>query len=292
MQPLWQSLPNGNGGSVPALVEAMGARFEDLPLRLVSAFVLAAIALACLWAGGASWAVLVAAAGVGVGAEWARITSFRPASLPGVAMPVLAAAACLAAAAGVILPALLLLGVAAVAVASTGEGYSAGRLWLAGGILYVGVAGVAATWLRLGTAAGRSNLLFALVIVWATDTGAYVVGRLVGGPKLAPRISPSKTWAGTVGGVAFAIAAGLAVGTLFATGTTAVGVGVAVALAIASEAGDLLESAFKRRFGVKDSGRLIPGHGGLLDRLDGILAAFPMAAILVLLLGSGGELWR
>ncbi|MGH7119394.1 MAG: phosphatidate cytidylyltransferase [Acetobacteraceae bacterium] len=275
-----------------ALGEAMGGRFEDLPARLVSAFVLAAIALACLWAGGISWALLVAVAGIGVGVEWARVAGFRPAALPGLCLPVLAAAACLATAAGITVPTLILLAVVAAALARTGQAYSPGRVWLAGGVFYVGIAGMAATWLRLGTPAGRSNLLFVLVIVWASDTGAYLVGRMVGGPKLAPRISPSKTWAGMAGGIAFAIAAGLVVGKFFAAGTNVAGIGISIALAVASQAGDLLESAFKRRFGVKDSSRLIPGHGGLLDRLDGVLAAFPMAAIMMLALGPGADLWR
>lgn len=292
MQPLWQSLPTGNGASVHGPVEAMGARFEDLPARLVSAFVLAAIALACLWAGGVSWTLLVAVASIGVGAEWARVASFRPATWPGLMLPVLAAAACVATAAGITLPALVVLAVAAAMLASGGQAYSPGRLWLAWGVFYVGIAGMAATWLRLGTPAGRSNLLFVLVIIWASDTGAYLVGRVIGGPKLAPRISPSKTWAGMAGGIACAVAAGLVVGKLFAAGTNVAGVGISIALAVASQAGDLLESAFKRRFGVKDSGRLIPGHGGLLDRLDGVLAAFPVAAILMLILGPGTDLWR
>ncbi len=268
------------------------ARFEDLPERLASAFVLAPVALACLWVGGVSWAVLVALAGIGLATEWVRIVTVRPAALPGLVLPVLVAAACLATAAGFAAPALALLGVAAAGLATAGDSGAAGRLWLAGGVIYVGLAGVTATWLRLGTASGRGNVLFVLAIVWASDTGAYLVGRFVGGPKLVPRISPSKTWAGMVGGVVFAIAAGLVVAKLFAAGATLGGIAVSIALAAASQAGDLLESAFKRRFGVKHSSRLIPGHGGLLDRLDGVLAAVPVAAILVLALGADAELWR
>jgi len=270
----------------------MGARFDDLPERLASAFVLAPIALACLWLGGASWAVLVALAGAGVATEWVRIANFRSASLPGVVLPVLVAAASLATAAGFALPLFVLLALAAAGLAAAGRSALPGRLWLAGGMIYIGLAGMAATWLRLGTAAGRGNLLFVLAIVWASDTGAYLLGRFVGGPKLVPRISPSKTWAGMVGGVALAIAAGLVVARVFATGATVGGVAVSIVLALASQGGDLLESVFKRRFGVKHSSRLIPGHGGLLDRLDGVLAAISIAALLVLALGPGAELWR
>lgn len=272
--------------------DAMRARFGDLPERLASAFVLAPIALVCLWVGGVSWAALVALAGIGVAAEWVRIASFRPAALPGLVLPVLVAAASLATAAGFALPALALLVLATAALAITGRPRAPGRLWLAGGMIYVGLAGMAAAWLRLGAGAGRGNLLFVLAIVWASDTGAYLVGRFVGGPKLVPRISPSKTWAGMVGGIAFAIAAGLLVAKLFAAGATLGGIAVSIALAAASQGGDLLESAFKRRFGVKHSSRLIPGHGGLLDRLDGVLAAVPVAAVLLLALGPGADLWR
>ncbi len=120
-------------------------------------------------------------------------------------------------------------------------------------------------------------MLFLAAIVWGGDIGAYLVGRLVGGPRLAPRISPGKTWSGALGGTLVAVLAGLAVrpGHALLAGL------VALLLSVAAQAGDLLESGLKRRFGVKDSGRLIPGHGGLLDRLDGVLTSAPLLAALV-----------
>ncbi len=128
-----------------------------------------------------------------------------------------------------------------------------------------------------------------LLVVWASDIGAYVAGRAFGGRRLAPAISPGKTWSGAAGGLLAAALAGLALGA--SGGRLGGAVLVAVVLGIASQAGDLLESAIKRGFGVKDSGSLIPGHGGLFDRLDGLLAAAPVAAVLAMLAGRGVVFW-
>ncbi len=159
---------------------------------------------------------------------------------------------------------------------------------LAAGLPYIGCSTVALVWLRAMPASGLANVLLLLLIVWGSDIGAYVVGRAVGGPKLAPAISPGKTRSGAVGGLLAACLLG--VGAAFWLGR--VGgiwwlVPLAAGLSFCSQAGDLLESHIKRRFGVKDSGWLIPGHGGLFDRLDGLLAAAPAAAALAFALGRG-----
>ena len=166
---------------------------------------------------------------------------------------------------------------------------------IAAGIPYIGLATIALLWLRADTDVGRANVLFVVLIVWTSDIGAYVVGRLVGGPRLAPAISPGKTWSGAIGALAAAAIAGLCIAAF--TGAMPRGVFltaalVAAALSVVAQAGDLLESALKRHLGVKDSGRTIPGHGGLFDRLDGMLTAAPAAALLAVLLGRGVELWR
>ena len=155
----------------------------------------------------------------------------------------------------------------------------------AAGVAWSLVAAVAFIWLRADATAGRVNVLFVVVIVWASDIGAYVAGRLIGGPRLAPRISPGKTWSGAAGGLLAAALVGLGAGRV-------AGAAVALALSLLAQLGDLAESAAKRRAGVKDSGALIPGHGGLLDRLDGLLAAGPAAALLALALGPGVALWQ
>ncbi len=153
------------------------------------------------------------------------------------------------------------------------------------GALWSLVAAAALVWLRADPSAGRGNVLFVIVLVWATDIGAYLAGRLIGGPRLAPAISPGKTWSGAVGGLLAAGVVGILAGGLAAGG-------IAGLLSLVAQAGDLAESAAKRRAGVKDSGHLIPGHGGLLDRLDGLLAAGPAAALLALIAGPGVALWQ
>ena len=147
-------------------------------------------------------------------------------------------------------------------------------------------------WLRADTAVGLMDVLFLLVVVWSSDIGAYLAGRVIGGPKLAPRISPGKTWSGALGGLVAAMLVGLLVSRHFAPGPVAHVLLVAGVLSVASMLGDLLESACKRHYGVKDSSRLIPGHGGVFDRLDGVLAAAPVAVAVALALGPGVELWR
>ena len=157
------------------------------------------------------------------------------------------------------------------------------------GIAWILPASVALIWLRGHDAGGFGNVLFLLCVVWASDIGAYVVGRLVGGAKLAPSISPGKTRWGAVGGLGAAIGAGL-VAAWLGDGAFVTAAIIAAGLGIASQAGDLLESAVKRHFGVKDSGNLIPGHGGLLDRVDAVLTTAPVAAALVA--WRGVALWR
>ena len=161
------------------------------------------------------------------------------------------------------------------------------------GLLYVAVAGTSLLWLRADPISGRADVLFLLLTVWAGDIGAYVVGRWIGGPRLAPSISPGKTWSGAAGGLLAAVVTGLLAAHLLAAPVAfwqpAL---IAVILSIVAQAGDLLESFVKRLLAVKDSGNLIPGHGGLFDRLDGVLAAAPVAALLALALGRGVVLWQ
>ena len=150
---------------------------------------------------------------------------------------------------------------------------------------------IASVLVRLDPVWGFTALMFVLLIVWVTDIGGYFAGRGIGGPKLWPRVSPKKTWAGAIGGFALSlvIAAGFAAFDLGKTGPLLL---LAAVLSIASQLGDLFESAVKRRFGVKDSSQIIPGHGGLLDRLDGFVAAVVLAAIFGLLRGGADGVGR
>ena len=130
------------------------------------------------------------------------------------------------------------------------------------------------------------ELIFLLIMVWTTDTGAFVFGKLIGGRKLAPRISPGKTWAGAIGALVSAAVVGASVAHWLGTATPVHAALVACLVSVMTQVGDLAESALKRSFGVKDSGWLIPGHGGILDRIDGLLLATPVFTIYLLWLGG------
>jgi phosphatidate cytidylyltransferase len=161
------------------------------------------------------------------------------------------------------------------------------------GALWVALPCILLLWLAQGETAGRRlTLLWIFAVVWATDIGAYVVGRRFGGPRLAPRWSPGKTWAGLIGGAGGAALAGWATAQAAGISPALPLVLLSAGLAIIEQFGDLAESMAKRRFGVKDSSGLIPGHGGLLDRLDGLLAVVPAVAVLSMLGGSSVVTWR
>lgn len=271
----------GTGGSTP---------WRDLRPRVLSALIMLPLAIGAVWAGGVAWAVALALVVALVGWEWTRLTGFTPRALPGWLMQLGALGGTLLAALGAAAAGLGLAAVAAglaLAVLPRRAGASPPG-WLAFGILYIGLAGIALAALRALPGAGLGNILFLLLVVWASDIGAYLVGRLAGGPKLAPAISPGKTWSGALGGLLAALAVGLA----FAPGAPGRALVVAALLGLVSQLGDLFESWVKRRFRVKDSSALIPGHGGLLDRVDGVLAAAPVAAALAIRLDQGGFLWR
>jgi len=151
-------------------------------------------------------------------------------------------------------------------------------LWLAFGVCYLGAACLAFQWLRQDSEAGRNVIYWLLALVWATDTAAYFAGRAIGGPKLAPAISPKKTWSGLVGGMVGAAIVGYLAALLLDFSAPLLIAFASAALAVVAQGGDLLESGFKRRHGAKDSSGLIPGHGGLLDRVDGVLAVVLIVA--------------
>lgn len=162
---------------------------------------------------------------------------------------------------------------------------------LSAGIAYVGFGALALVWLHGLTDQGPLLVVWLLAVVWSADIGGYTAGKLVGGARLAPSISPNKTWAGAIGGVALAAGAGFLVGWVFSAQDLAIAVVLAIVLAVTSQLGDLFESFTKRRFGAKDSGDLIPGHGGVLDRADGILMAAPLLALIQAVLGRTLAWW-
>ncbi|HYZ21491.1 MAG TPA: phosphatidate cytidylyltransferase [Rhodopila sp.] len=274
----------------PEGAKSEGAKWGDLGPRVLSALVLVPLTLLAIWLGGWVFAAVVAAIVSGLATEWLGLCGMRNragAVLPFAVLP----AAVLLTAAGLPRTALLLVAVGMIGAGIAGGGLSAARP-LGFGIPYLGLAPVALAWLRLAPQAGLVNVLVLLVTVWASDIGAYAVGRAVGGPKLAPSISPGKTWSGAIGGLAAAALTGLIACLVLGGVHPGRAAAIALLIGLVAQLGDLFESRLKRHFGVKDSGSLIPGHGGLLDRLDAVLAAAPAGALLVLVLGRGVILWQ
>ena len=257
-------------------------------MRIAVAVVLIPLAVAIAYAGGWLWTALVTLAAIGLFVEWLAIVGLSGATrvtVPGVAA---LAVAGLCFAMGRLDAALIVLGVGFVAVVSIAPER---RGWAAAGFLYAAAAEIASVLVRLDPAKGFAALMFVLLIVWVTDSGGYFAGRGIGGPKLWPSVSPKKTWAGAVGGFAasLAVAAGFAAFDLGKAGPLLM---LSGALSVVSQLGDLFESAVKRRFGVKDSSHIIPGHGGLMDRLDGFVAAVVVAALFGLLRGGADGVGR
>jgi phosphatidate cytidylyltransferase len=270
-----------------------------LRTRILSALVLAPLVLLAIWFGGYAFLALVALAAGLMGWEWARMTGGGKLNGCGIAI-----IAILMGSAGALFWALnigspaasisalaILIGGATVATTipvllrSTeflvaGPAVRSKRamelLFLLVGTVYIGLACLAFLWLRLAPFNGPVVVFWLLAVVWATDIGAYFAGRGLGGPKLAPRVSPNKTWAGLIGGM-IAAAAVSAVAAVVLDWTLLAPVLGGALLAVVAQGGDLLESWSKRRFGVKDSSHIIPGHGGILDRVDGLLSVFPVA---------------
>ncbi|SDS13551.1 phosphatidate cytidylyltransferase [Bradyrhizobium canariense] len=268
------------GEAAPAAVAVQGAR--NLLLRIIAALVLAPAAMALAYLGGWFWTALVTLAAVGLYVEWLAIIGEahrKPVVASGVIALALGAWSLALGRIEALLIALVL-GLLAVGLLSPER-----RIWAAAGFGYAAAAELASILVRLDPTRGFSALILILLVVWATDIGGYFAGRRIGGPKLWPRVSPNKTWAGAVGGFAASIvvAAGFAACGLGRTGPLLL---LGAVLSIASQLGDLFESAVKRRFGVKDSSHIIPGHGGVLDRLDGFVAAVVLAAIFGLLRGG------
>lgn len=245
---------------------------SDLPKRVVVALILIGVAFAALWAGGIGFWLVVGAIGLLMMAEWSDLAGAAPRqkqmALAMLALPILA----MLLARGDVALALVFAAAALVGILTRSPR-------MAGGILYVGLPVLALVVLR-GMEQGFLLTFWAMALVWAADSGAFFAGRAIGGPKLAPQISPNKTWAGFLGGLAAATLFAWALVWLFAL-PPALAMATPL-LAVLSQFGDLYESALKRRAGVKDSGDLLPGHGGVMDRLDGLVAVAPVAAVLAL----------
>jgi phosphatidate cytidylyltransferase len=220
--------------------------------------------------------------------EWGRLCGGARFEPPGVALIMIIGLALILSVAGHMREALFLIPAGVLLVYLLGlRCGERSPSWLALGIVYIAVPCMALLWLRSLPGMGWEVVFWILGVVWATDTGAYCAGVLVGGPKLAPQISPNKTWAGLAGGFAMAaLVSGLLVGLTEVAFSLWPLVYLGAFLALVEQMGDLFESFVKRHFGVKDTSRLIPGHGGVLDRLDGLLVVSPVAVAFLLLMGD------
>jgi phosphatidate cytidylyltransferase len=258
-------------------------RRRELALRVASTLVLVPLALGTAYFGGWPFAIVWWLAAVGVLWEWATLVagergrwSFAAGTLALTAALVFAPNALPSATVSV------LVGVVAAGMLAPAEL----RLWMAGGVIYSALVFIPPILLRADTSYGFVAILVLFAVVWANDIAAFFVGRTLGGPRLVPQLSPKKTWSGSLGGALAGMLAGLSVGIAAGLSRLPMIAAIALALAVVAQAGDLLESGVKRRFGAKDSGNLIPGHGGLMDRLDSFIAAALAAALFGMMRGG------
>ena len=273
----------GSGGNEPAGPSDR----QNFLRRTASALVLAPLAIGAAFVGGVLFAAACTVTAALVLWEWSLLVS-RAADwrilVPG--LPALCAAAVLAQSSEpVVAIAAIALGALGAAVATVlqpqgGQWSAAAVVWAAAGVVYAGIVSTSLIMLRSDPQMGFVALSFLFATVWATDIFAYLTGRRLGGPLLAPQLSPKKTWSGAIGGLAGGVVAGALVAYASArTHLVAAGV-LALILSTAAQGGDLLESSVKRRFGAKDTSALIPGHGGVMDRVDGLLVAALIAVVI------------
>lgn len=263
---------------------SLAQRFSDLRIRILSATVLATVGALAIWAGGLWFAALVAVLAGAIAWEWRSVTHHSGGHCGLDAVYLVAAivgAALLTHFVGSEVALWWLAGVLALGLVwDVITGQKTAAFWALIGGTYCGTAAIALVWLRQFEPYGLNSVVWIILVVAAADIGGYFAGKLLRGPKLWPRISPKKTWSGSIGGIVLAFA----LGGLFSwatSGTYFIQVCAVSALAaLVSQGGDLAESALKRRFSVKDASNLIPGHGGVLDRFDGLMAAAIIATLI------------
>lgn len=271
---------------------------RELRLRIISAIVMAAVILAATWYGGILFRIVAGLLAILIYYEWATITRMSETNSTGNAWGWFAVAVI---AGNTIFgePSLDLPLLSGFTLTAALFPVLRGRnWWLVGGIVYAGLSGISLAAIRGDELTGFVAILFIFAVVWSTDILAYFVGRAIGGPKLAPSISPGKTWSGAIGGAVAALIGGGAVSLAYHGRISLLLLGLALILSVFSQIGDLFESFVKRRFQVKDLSHLIPGHGGFMDRVDGLvfacftvfLIAFVHAAATGDVPGSGGGL--
>jgi len=258
--------------------EGAGATYDvrarlgsDFALRLASGVAMGAVAAACMLAGTLSFDVLVVVVTLVLSWEWGRLVHGREADLVIAVHVAAAGVAAVLAAAGFVGLGLLTLLIGAILALLLSLGSNS--LFSGLGVVYAGLPAVALIWLRSDSDLGLTAVIFLILIVIISDTAGFLAGRLLGGPRLWPRVSPNKTWAGVIGALAASSIAGALFSLAVAHGSAMRLATAGALLSMVAQAGDLIESAIKRRFGAKDASSLIPGHGGVMDRVDGLVAA-------------------
>ena len=267
-------------------LRAGALRGSELALRVCSALVLVPLAIATAYLGGWPFDLFWGAAAIGVLWEWSSLVARNEQLSVLLAGGASLALAVVLVATGHVLPALIVVAMGALGAASLT--LAERRTWVAGALPYAGALAMGPIILRSDGEQGFLAVLFLFAIVWTTDIGAYFAGRALGGPKLVPGVSPNKTWAGAIGGLLASVLAALVVAKMAALTSLFALAMLAVVLSVSAQAGDLFESFLKRRFNAKDSSQLIPGHGGLMDRLDGFVTA-SVAAVMIGLARGGFE---
>jgi phosphatidate cytidylyltransferase len=253
---------------------------SNLKLRLISGIVLATLAFALLYAGALPFALLVLVCAVVISWEWGRLVRGEAFDLGFFVHAFAVAAAIVLAGAGYAALSVAALIIAAIILVPLYMGRGARLSAL--GVFYVGLPAISLLWLRGDEPFGFMAVLFIFAVVWSSDTAAYAAGRAIGGPKLWPRVSPNKTWAGLIGALCAGALSGAVIAALEPEAGAVRLVLVGIGLALVAQAGDLGESALKRLFNLKDASDLIPGHGGFMDRMDSIVAVAVAAALLAL----------
>ena len=264
-------------------VQSSLTRNSHLASRIAAALVLMPLTVGLTWAGGIYFTVLIAGCAVLLAREWSRLCGARPESLPAVGLGIGSAAIIGLA---YLHPDYALAAVACIVLyfvlrrLPASQMPKPNRVWLAAGALVIPTAGLTLIWLRTMPENGLFLVVWLFAVVWAADIAAFATGKTVGGPRLAPSISPNKTWSGFGGGLAGASIVGFCLSYAIAGEAILLALIAGMLVGLASAVGDIFESYLKRRFDAKDSGGLIPGHGGVLDRLDSLLAAAPATLFL------------
>jgi len=263
---------------------------DNLTIRIVSSAVIVPVVTAAVWLGAWPYTIFLAVlAGVACW-EWAKVSA--KSGLARIMIPCAALTPVVALGAGLRSAVIVAVFGAAIVLAGAWLRREPAPWIVAAGVPYVLISVLSLYWLRVEAGPGLETVLWLVAVVAATDIAAYFAGRSIGGPKLAPRLSPKKTWAGLVGGMAAAAVVGASTAVLLGSAGMMSLVLVSVGLAVAAQAGDLIESAFKRRFDVKDASGLIPGHGGVLDRIDGYLTAAPVVALMTVVRDGSPVTWQ